>query len=129
MDNLILSEKKNTKKLSPWDSNTWQKNRKLAKSKVILKQLESNRAEILLDIANYPSLYSIKTKIGFDGKNFDVTAGTLIKEIAHTVSVNLSCSNAVNKYAMIVKMFKVFCMSCQCKKRPRKSKKCHKYWL
>ena len=129
MDNLILLEKKNTKKLSPWNSNTWQKNGKLAKSKVILKQLESNRAEILLDIANYPSLYSIKTKIGFDGKNFDVTAGALIKEIAHTVSVNLSCSNSVNKYEMIVKMFKVFCMSCQFKKRPRKRKKCHKCWL
>lgn len=63
-----------------------------------------------LDIAIYPSLYSIKEKIGFDDKNFGVTAGASIKEIAHTVSVGLSCSASVSKYAMIVKMFKVFCM-------------------
>lgn len=63
-----------------------------------------------IDIAVYPSLYSIKNKIGFDDKNFGITAGASIKEIAHTVSVGLSCSASVSKYAMIVKMFKVFCM-------------------
>ncbi|KAK8883451.1 hypothetical protein M9Y10_046102 [Tritrichomonas musculus] len=63
-----------------------------------------------LDIAIYPSLYSIRDKLGFDDKTFGITAGASIKEIAHTVSVGLSCSAGVSKYAMIVKMFKVFCM-------------------
>ncbi|OHS96255.1 hypothetical protein TRFO_37583 [Tritrichomonas foetus] len=63
-----------------------------------------------LDIIIYPSLYSIKEKLGFTEKSFGVTAGISIKEIAHTVSVGLSCSPEVSKYAMIVKMFKVLLM-------------------
>lgn len=63
-----------------------------------------------LDIIIYPILYSIKEKLDFNDKSFGVTAGISIKEIAHTVSVGLSCSTEVSKYAMIVKMFKVFCL-------------------
>ena len=60
-----------------------------------------------IDIIVYPSLYSVKTKLGWTDKSFGVAAGISIKEIAHTVSVGLSCSAEVSKYAMIVKMFKV----------------------
>lgn len=60
-----------------------------------------------LDIIIYPSLYSIKEKLDWNDKNFGISAGISIKEIAHTVSVGLSCSAEVSTYAMIVKMFKV----------------------
>lgn len=60
-----------------------------------------------IDIAVYPALYGIRAKLGFDEKNFGVTCGLSIKEIAHTVSVGLSCSPEVSKYSMIVKLFKV----------------------
>lgn len=63
-----------------------------------------------LDIAIYPAIFSIKEKLGFTDRTFGITAGASIKEIAHTVSVGLSCSPEVSKFAMIVKMFKVFCM-------------------
>ena len=63
-----------------------------------------------LDIIIYPSLYSVAEKLHFTEKTFGVTAGISIKEIAHTVSVGLSCSAEVSKYAMIVKMFKVLLM-------------------
>ena len=63
-----------------------------------------------IDIAIYPALFSIKEKLGFTDRTFGITAGASIKEIAHTVSVGLSCSAEASKYAMIVKMFKVFCM-------------------
>lgn len=60
-----------------------------------------------LDIIIYPILYTVKDKL-FDGdRNFGIAAGISIKEIAHTVSVGLSCSDTVSRYAMIVKMFKV----------------------
>ena len=60
-----------------------------------------------LDIVIYPSLYAARSKLGWNDKSFGVAAGISIKEIAHTVSVGLSCSAEVSKYAMIVKMFKV----------------------
>lgn len=63
-----------------------------------------------LDIIIYPIVYSCRTLFGFTEKTFAINAGISIKEIAHTVSVGLSCSAEVSKYAMIVKMFKVFCL-------------------
>lgn len=60
-----------------------------------------------IDIAIYPSLYAVVDKLFGSDRNFGIAAGISIKEIAHTVSVGLSCSAEVSKYAMIVKMFKV----------------------
>ncbi|KAH0789557.1 YeiH family protein [Histomonas meleagridis] len=59
-----------------------------------------------LDIIIYPSIYSAHPSF-FTDRTFGQTAGISIKEIAHTVSIGLSCSDTVSKYAMIVKMFKV----------------------
>ena len=60
-----------------------------------------------LDIILYPILYTAKDDLFHGDRNFGIAAGISIKEIAHTVSVGMSCSDTVSRYAMIVKMFKV----------------------
>lgn len=60
-----------------------------------------------IDIVIYPILYTQYEKLFHNEKDFGIAAGISIKEIAHTVSVGLSCSETVSKFAMIVKMFKV----------------------
>ena len=60
-----------------------------------------------LDIILYPLLYTAKDALFHGDRNFGIAAGISIKEIAHTVSVGMSCSDTVSRYAMIVKMFKV----------------------